>query len=170
MSMTSSGRRPPGLAATIWLYTLVRIAMVALVAGLLVLAGVPLLIAVLAGLIVALPLSMVLFRGLRARLDEALAQARERRSGERAVLRSRLRGDLATGTSPTGPSPTGPAASEAVRTDTARTDTASVESPAADLSATDPATADTAPTDSAADSDQRPTEQHAKAQADRSEH
>ena len=44
-----------------------------MVAGLLVLAGVPLLIALLVGLIVALPLSMVLFRGLRGRLDEALA-------------------------------------------------------------------------------------------------
>ena len=169
MSMTSSGRRPPGLAATIWLYTLVRIAMVALVAGLLVLAGVPLLIAVLAGLIVALPLSMVLFRGLRARLDEALAQARERRSGERAALRGRLRGDppgpSPTGPSPTGPSPTGTAATEAVRTEPAR-----VESPAADLPATGPATADQAPTDSAADSDERPAEQHAQAQADRGEH
>jgi hypothetical protein len=160
MSMTSSGRRPPGLAATIWLYALVRVAMVALVAGLLVLAGVPLLIAVLAGLIVALPLSMVLFRGLRARLDEALAQARERRSGERAALRGRLRGGP-----PTGTSPTGTAATEALRTGTAR-----VESPAADLPATGPATADQAPTDSAADSDQRPAEQHAQAQADRGEH
>jgi hypothetical protein len=45
------------------------------------------------GLIVALPLSMVLFRGLRARLDAELAETRERRAAERAALRARLRGD-----------------------------------------------------------------------------
>jgi uncharacterized membrane protein YgcG len=89
--------RPPGLAATIWLYASARIAVVALVAGLLVLAGVPLLIAMLVGLIVALPLSMVLFRGLRGRLDEALATSRERRAAERAALRSGLRGDAPDG-------------------------------------------------------------------------
>jgi Protein of unknown function (DUF4229) len=83
----------PGLAATIWLYTLARFGLVAAVAGVLLLAGVPLLIAVLVGLIVALPLSMVLFRGLRGRLDAALAEVRERRSAERAALRGRLRGD-----------------------------------------------------------------------------
>ena len=58
-----------------------------MVAGLLVLAGVPLLIALLVGLIVALPLSMVLFRGLRGRLDAALARRGERRSTEREALR-----------------------------------------------------------------------------------
>jgi hypothetical protein len=83
------------LAAVIGLYTLARIGLVAAVAGALVLAGVPLLIAVLVGLIVALPLSMVLFRGLRGRMDRSLAQVRDRRSAERAALRSRLRGEPA---------------------------------------------------------------------------
>jgi hypothetical protein len=44
-------------------------------------------------LIVALPLSMFVFRGLRTRLDVALAAARARRAEERAALRARLRGD-----------------------------------------------------------------------------
>ena len=89
---TPTGRQP-GLAATVGLYTAARLALVALVASLLLLAGVPLVIALLVALIVALPLSMVLFRGLRARLDEALAIARERRAREREALRARLRGD-----------------------------------------------------------------------------
>lgn len=90
---TSTPGGGPGLAAAIWLYALARLGLVAVVAGLLVLAGVPFLIALLVGLIVALPLSMVLFRGLRGQLDGALAQARERRSTERDALRRRLRGD-----------------------------------------------------------------------------
>ena len=90
---TSPPDAGPSLAAVIGLYTLARLGLVAAVAGVLALAGVPLLIAVLVGLIVALPLSMVLFRGLRGRLDQALAQVRERRTAERAALRSRLRGD-----------------------------------------------------------------------------
>jgi hypothetical protein len=87
----STGRQP-GLAATVGLYALARLALVALATGLLLLAGVPFVIAVLVGLIVALPLSMVLFRGLRGRLDSALSVARQRRSAERAALRARLRG------------------------------------------------------------------------------
>ena len=66
--------RRPGLAATVGLYTLARLGLVAVVTALLLVAGVPLVIAVLVGLIVALPLSMVLFRGLRGRLDAALAE------------------------------------------------------------------------------------------------
>jgi Protein of unknown function (DUF4229) len=85
-------RPAPGLAPTVLLYVAARFGLVAVVAGLLVVAGVPLLVAILVGLIVALPLSMVLFRGLRGRLDAALAGAVERRSAERAALRERLRG------------------------------------------------------------------------------
>lgn len=83
----------PGLAATVALYALARLGLVAVVTVLLLLAGVPFFIALLVGLVVALPLSMVLFRGLRGRLDSALAQAHERRSAERSALRARLRGD-----------------------------------------------------------------------------
>ena len=96
--MTSPTGRPaagqrPGLASTVGLYVLARLALVAAVTVLMLLAGTPLLIALLVGLIVALPLSMVLFRGLRGRLDAALAESRNRRSQERAALRARLRGE-----------------------------------------------------------------------------
>ena len=74
-------------------YTLARLCLVAVVAGLLVLAGVPLVLAVLIGLVAALPLSMLLLRGLRKRMDAGLAVVRERRSAQREVLRARLRGD-----------------------------------------------------------------------------
>jgi uncharacterized protein (DUF58 family) len=94
--------RQPGLAATVALYTAARLALVALVTALLMLAGAPFVIAVLVALIVALPLSMVLFRGLRARLESALSTARERRAREREALRARLRGD---GPVPSDPSP-----------------------------------------------------------------
>ena len=59
----------------------------------LVLAGVPLVLAVLIGVVAALPLSMLLLRGLRKRMDAGLAVVRERRSAQREVLRARLRGD-----------------------------------------------------------------------------
>lgn len=91
---------PAGLAGAITLYALARLALVALVAALLLLTGVPLAVAVLVGLVVALPLSMVLFRGLRARVDFALADARRRRSTERDALRARLRGDDSTAQGP----------------------------------------------------------------------
>lgn len=84
---------PPGLVATVGLYTLARLALVGAIAAVLGLFGVPLVIALLVALIVALPLSMVLFRGLRTRLDAAIAEVTRRRAVEREALRSRLRGD-----------------------------------------------------------------------------
>ena len=83
----------PSLVGTLLAYTLARLCLVAAVAGLLVLAGVPLLLAVLIGVIAALPLSMLLLRGLRRRVDAGLAAVRERRAAQREVLRARLRGD-----------------------------------------------------------------------------
>lgn len=83
----------PGVAAVFALYALARLALTALVAGLLMAAGTPLIISVLVALVVALPLSLLLFRGLRSRLDEALTTSRARRGAERAALRARLRGD-----------------------------------------------------------------------------
>lgn len=91
--MTSPAPAPQGLPATIGLYALARLGLVAVIAAVLTLAGVPLVIAVLVALIVALPLSMVLFTGLRSRLDAALAEASRRRAVEREALRSRLRGE-----------------------------------------------------------------------------
>ncbi|MBA3905119.1 MAG: DUF4229 domain-containing protein [Pseudonocardiales bacterium] len=83
----------PGLVGPFLAYSAARLAIVAVVAGLMVAAGVPLLLALLIGLVAALPLSMVLLRGLRGRVDASMAVVRERRAGEREVLRARLRGD-----------------------------------------------------------------------------
>ena len=83
----------PGLAATLALYALARLGLLALIAALLIMAGAPLVIALFVALIVALPLSMFVFRGLRSRLDVALGAARVRRGEERAALRARLRGE-----------------------------------------------------------------------------
>ncbi len=84
---------PPGLVSAVGLYTLARLGLVALIAAVLGLVGVPLVIAILVALIVALPLSMVLFRGLRSRLDLAVAEITRRRAVEREALRARLRGE-----------------------------------------------------------------------------
>ena len=59
----------PSLVGPLVAYTLARLCLVAVVAGLLVLAGVPLVLAVLIGVVAALPLSMLLLRGLRKRMD-----------------------------------------------------------------------------------------------------
>lgn len=91
--MPLAEQRPTGLPAVVARYTLARLGLLAVIAAPLLLAGVPLVISVLVGLIVALPLSMVLFRGLRIQLDAALAEVSARRSAERAALRARLRGD-----------------------------------------------------------------------------
>ena len=83
----------PSLVGTLVAYTLARLCLVAAVAGLLVLAGVPLLLALLIGVVAALPLSMLLLRGLRKRMDAGVAAVQERRTAQRDVLRARLRGD-----------------------------------------------------------------------------
>ena len=84
---------PPSFVGPLLAYSVARLCLVAAVAGLLVLAGVPLLLAVLIGVIAALPLSMLLLRGLRRQVDVGLTAVRERRAAQREVLRARLRGD-----------------------------------------------------------------------------
>ena len=81
------------LVGTLVAYTLARLGIVVAVAGLLVLAGVPLVLAILIGVVAALPLSMLLLRGLRKRMDAGVAAVQERRTAQREVLRARLRGD-----------------------------------------------------------------------------
>jgi len=82
-----------GLAVALVLYVGARLVLVAALAGVLVLVGLPVLVALMIAIVVSLPLSLVLFRGLRARLaretDAATADRRERR----AQLRAQLRGD-----------------------------------------------------------------------------
>jgi hypothetical protein len=81
------------LVVAVLAYVGARLLVVAIIGGVLTLVGLPLLLSLLIAVIVALPLSLVLFRGLRARLareaDAATAERRERR--ER--LRAELRGD-----------------------------------------------------------------------------
>lgn len=75
------------------LYTLLRLALVALVAGILVAAQVPVLLAVLLALLLSFGLSPLFFRGLRSRLDAEVAAAKSRRRAERERLRRALRGE-----------------------------------------------------------------------------
>ena len=71
------------------LYTAARIGLLAVIAFLLTLAHVPLLIAIAVGLVLAWPLSMVLLRGLNARIAAALTERR----AERLKMRAELRGE-----------------------------------------------------------------------------
>jgi len=71
------------------LYTGARIGLLALIAFLLTLAHVPLLIAIAVGLVLAWPLSLVLLRGLNARIAAALTERR----AERLKMRAELRGE-----------------------------------------------------------------------------
>ena len=81
------------LARDVALYTVARLAMVAAIALILVLAGVPLPVSILLALVVALPLSIVLLGSLRARVNAGLALVGEHRRTERERLRRQLRGD-----------------------------------------------------------------------------
>jgi hypothetical protein len=75
------------------LYTVARLAMVAAMVLLLVVAGVPVLVSILLALVVALPLSMVVLGSLRTRVNTGLAMVAQRRRAERDRLRRQLRGD-----------------------------------------------------------------------------
>ncbi|MGH3907207.1 MAG: DUF4229 domain-containing protein [Pseudonocardiaceae bacterium] len=93
--MVAPQQTPPSgstLARDIVLYSLARLALVALLAVLLVLAEVPVLVSVLLALVVALPLSWVLLRPLRLRVAGGLSVAGARRRAERDRLREQLRG------------------------------------------------------------------------------
>ena len=95
--MTETSRS--NLIRDVALFTAARILLVALLAGVIVGVGrlvdvdVPLLVALLFAIVIALPLSMLLFAGLRRRVNEGIAQLDARRRGERADLRAKLRGE-----------------------------------------------------------------------------
>lgn len=74
-------------------YTLLRLGLLVAIAGVLTVAGVPMLVALLIAVVLAFALSLVLFRSLRARLATDLAHARSQRRAERARLRAELRGE-----------------------------------------------------------------------------
>jgi Flp pilus assembly protein TadB len=85
--------RRPALARDVALYSAARLALVVVTAVLLLLAGVPLLVALLLAVVVALPLSVLLLGSLRARVNAGLAVVGERRRAERERLRHQLRGE-----------------------------------------------------------------------------
>ncbi|QXQ14415.1 DUF4229 domain-containing protein [Skermania piniformis] len=101
MSETSSAPPAAGrrLAVDLALYTVARLGLVvvltALIVGITHLFGVavPLIVALLFAVLLALPLSMVLFRSLRARVNESIARVDERRRHDKADLRAKLRGE-----------------------------------------------------------------------------
>jgi hypothetical protein len=87
------------LARDLALYTLARIVLVAVIAAVIVGVGklasvdVPLLVALLFAVIIALPASLVLFKSLRGNVSAGIAAVDEKRRRDKADLRARLRGD-----------------------------------------------------------------------------
>ncbi|MDQ3990597.1 MAG: DUF4229 domain-containing protein [Actinomycetota bacterium] len=98
-------QHPPGRATLnrdLVLYTLARLGLLAVIALLLVLAGVPVVVALLLALVVSLPLSVIVLPGLRARVNAGVAEMVQRRRAERDRLRAQLRGDQPRGDQPRG--------------------------------------------------------------------
>jgi hypothetical protein len=88
---------PPHLGRDLALYTLVRFGLIAAVAGLLVLAKVPLLVGLAVGLVGGLVLAMLLLRGWHNRISAGLAARGMVRKAARDRLRAELRGELRDG-------------------------------------------------------------------------
>ncbi|MEV5651807.1 DUF4229 domain-containing protein [Nocardia sp. NPDC052254] len=92
----SAGRR---LAGNLALYTLARLGLVALIAVIILVVAnlvhvdIPLIVALLFALVVAMPLSLVLFKKLRTRVNEGIAAVDEKRRNDKANLRARMRGE-----------------------------------------------------------------------------
>ncbi|TCK00205.1 DUF4229 domain-containing protein [Nocardia alba] len=99
----ATGQQGPGagkrLVRNLALYTLARLGLVVAIAALIVgvakLIGVdvPVIVAALFALIVAMPLSLTLFKKLRVKVNEDIAVVDARRRQDKAQLRARLRGD-----------------------------------------------------------------------------
>ncbi|MGW6423252.1 DUF4229 domain-containing protein [Nocardia sp. NPDC055053] len=87
------------LVRNLALYTLARLGLVVVIAAVIVgvakLIGVevPIIVAALFALIVAMPLSLTLFKKLRTKVNEDIAIVDARRRQDKAQLRARLRGD-----------------------------------------------------------------------------
>ena len=81
------------LARDLTLYSLGRLALMAVVAVVLMLFGVPLLVAVAVAVVVGFPLGLLVFRGLNNRVTAGLAERGAERAQTRERLRRELRGD-----------------------------------------------------------------------------
>lgn len=81
------------LVRDVALYTLARLAMVAIIGGVLLALHVPLLVAFAVGVIVAMPLSLLVLKKLRTRVSTEIAEVNTQRQTERDKLRAELRGE-----------------------------------------------------------------------------
>ncbi|KIQ18370.1 DUF4229 domain-containing protein [Rhodococcus sp. MEB064] len=102
---SSPGAGSPGgsakgkLARDLALYTAARLGLIAVVAAIIFFGAnaigveIPLLVAMVFALVVAFPLSLVLFKTLRRRVNEDIAAVDEKRRRDREDLQSRLRGE-----------------------------------------------------------------------------
>ncbi|MFD0000337.1 DUF4229 domain-containing protein [Nocardia sp. NPDC127526] len=98
----SDAPRPDGagrrLARDMALYTLARLALVAVIAAIImgvaaaVNVAVPLIVALLFALLIAMPLSLVLFKKLRTQVNKDIAVVDAKRRADREELRKRLQG------------------------------------------------------------------------------
>lgn len=93
---SGAGKR---LVRNLALYTLARLGLVVVIAAVIIgvaaLIGVqvPIIVAALFALLVAMPLSLTLFKSLRTKVNEDIALVDARRRQDKAQLRARLRGD-----------------------------------------------------------------------------
>lgn len=87
------------LVSALAVYTLVRLGLVVVIAAIIYGIGkaagadVPILVAAIFAVIIALPLGMVAFKSLRLRVNAAIAEVDEDRRRKREALQSRLRGE-----------------------------------------------------------------------------
>lgn len=87
------------LARNLALYTVARLGLVIVIAAVILGVGwlfgvaVPLLVALVFAVVIALPLSLVVFKSLRIRVNESIAAVDEKRRRDKAELRAKLRGD-----------------------------------------------------------------------------
>ncbi|MDV6263550.1 DUF4229 domain-containing protein [Rhodococcoides yunnanense] len=104
-SEPTSGNAVPGrsakksLAVNLGVYTFARLALVILIAAVIVGVGllfgveVPVLVAAIFAVLISLPLSLLLFKKMRIRVNESIAAVDEDRRTARADLQSKLRGE-----------------------------------------------------------------------------
>ncbi len=90
---TGGPATPPRVAPPLVLYTVGRLLITAALVAVIWVAGLPGFPALLFGLLLSMPASHVLLRGVRDRLTEALAARTVARRTAREELRSRLSGD-----------------------------------------------------------------------------
>lgn len=91
---------PEHLGRDLTLYSLARFGLVAVVAVVLALVGVPILIGIIVGLVLGLPLSMLALRPLHNRVSAGLAARSAIRRAQRDRLRAELRGEASEASEP----------------------------------------------------------------------